>query len=830
MARTPFFQHITLACRGTMFMKTSGFYGNIWHKSCLSFVAIVVMVLGLSGSRVVAQNSFGGFTPFGELPGFDDGGVNNDNPIAVEASFEMGEGTDRGRLTLSVTLAEQWHIYSLSQKPGGPTKSEIKLTGPESVELLGPFVPNQQPKSAESTTWEGVIVEEHSGQFQWTAPIRLKDPATAKQLEIEVLLTGLTCREGEGGGCIPYRETLTATYAGSYEVPVPAGEFRNKNSVVLWKGNITPAVVKPGETAELKLTAVPDETFHVYAATTTSEMNATNFVMTQLSGLRATGPETSSKVISKEGVAGSPPVTFHEGTVTWTIPVTVPKDAQAGEYAIEGLVGYQACTDTSCRQPLGLKFASILKVDPSGTGQEAAALAFEKVRFPEVLEAADATDWIFNPEDENSATAAKIAPPNQSSLGVILGMALIGGLILNLMPCVLPVVGLKLMALVESAGEDQNKILAHNLWYTLGLLTVFWILAAVAVVLRVSYGQTLAWGQQFQFFEFRFIVTLLVFVMALSFLGTWEIPLPGFASGKASQQLQKKEGASGAFFKGMFTTVLATPCSGPLLGAVFGYTLAAPPAITFLLFTTLGLGMALPYILIGLMPSLVFWLPKPGAWMETVKQLMAFLLLGTVAYLFGGFTDDEKLPVFVTLIGAWFACWMIGRVPLWDRWQKRAGAWSGGLASATLIGVLAFAYLMPGEEVMPWQPYSRAKLAELQSEGKTVLIDFTASWCPNCIVNYNVAINTEETAAQMEELGAVPVLADWSHYDEAIGEKLRELNSNSIPLLAIYPGNDPQNPIILRDLVSQKQVLEALQAAGPSVSPGASPSAIAARN
>lgn len=811
-------------------MKTSGcFYHPQGYRSWL--MAGAVLALGLFCSPVRAQEPFGGFTQFGQVPGFDNvGGVDNENPIAVDASYEVGEGTDRGRLILSVTLAEQWHIYSLAQKPGGPTKSVIKLVGPDSVELLGPFSPDQQPKSAESTTWEGVIVEEHGGQFKWTAPIRLKDPATAKQLQIEVLLTGLTCREGEGGGCIPYRENLTASFAGTYEVPVPAGEFRDKNSVVLWKGDLSPAIVKPGEKTELKLTAVPDAGFHVYTATTTSEMNATNFVVTNLSGLRATEPETSSEVVSQDGAGGSPPVSYHKGTVTWTIPITVPEDAQAGEYSIEGLVGYQACTETSCRQPMGLKFVTTLTVNTSANQQQVAAVAFEKVRFPNVLEAADATDWVFKENANKGNTAPKAIAPNTSSLGAILGMALIGGLILNLMPCVLPVVGLKLMALVDSAGEDHNKVLAHNLWYTFGLLTVFWILAAVAIVLKVSYGQTLAWGQQFQFFEFRLVITLLVFVMALSFLGTWEIPLPGFASGKASQQLQKKEGASGAFFKGMFTTVLATPCSGPLLGAVFGYTLAAPPAITFLVFTTLGLGMALPYILIGLMPQLVFWLPKPGAWMETVKQLMAFLLLGTVAYLFGGFTEDEKLPVFVTMIGAWFACWMIGSVPLWDRWQKRVAAWSGGLVSATAIGLLAFTYLMPGEEVMPWQPYSPAKLAELQSDGKTVMIDFTASWCPNCIVNYNIAINTEATAAKLKELGAVPVLADWSQHDEAIGEKLRELNSNSIPLLAIYPGSDPENPIILRDLVSQQDVLEALQAAGPSVSPGGSSGAIAARN
>jgi suppressor for copper-sensitivity B len=811
-------------------------------KYITGVAAVACLFLGVSTLPVSAQSDqFGGFTPFGEVPGFESaGGVSDDNPIAVTATFEQGEGTDRGRLTLSIALADQWHIYSLNQKPGGPTKTTIQLTGPEGVVLTGPFVPDQSPKSEVSTVWEGVTVEEHSGEFKWTAPIQFSDPAAAKGLEITVAMSGLTCREGEGGGCIPYRETLTASFEGTYEVPKLASEFREKNSVVVWKGQLANSVVAPGGKTELQLTAIPDEGFHVYEATTTSKMNATNFVLTQLSGLKAFEPQTYNAVITQESSDGLPALSYHEGNVTWSIPILVPKDAQVGEYAIEGLVGYQACTETSCRQPLGVRFVGTLKVDPLGASEaKEVALAFEKVRFPTVLEAADETKWVSSvnaiENDDKGEPTVSNAPKDdssfsESSLVVILGAALIGGLILNLMPCVLPVVGLKLMALVDSAGEDHGKVLAHNLWYSLGLLSVFWLLAAIAIFLRLRFGENLAWGQQFQFFEFRLVLTLLVFVMALSFLGTWEIPLPGFASGKASQQLQKKEGASGAFFKGVFTTVLATPCSGPFLGAVFGFTVAAPPAITFLIFTTVGLGMALPYIVIGLMPQLVFWLPKPGAWMETVKQLLAFLLLGTVAYLFSLFSDVQKLPVFITLIGAWFACWMIGQVPLWDKLQRRLVAWGGGLATASVIGILAFRLLIPGEEVMQWQPYSAAQLAKLNSEGKTVLIDFTASWCPNCIVNYKVAINTQETADKIKELNAVPMLADWSNYDEEIGVKVRELKSNSIPLLAIYPGSDPNNPIILRDLVSQSQVLEALDRAGPSVSPRSSGTTVASRN
>ena len=395
-------------------------------------------------------------------------------------------------------------------------------------------------------------------------------------------------------------------------------------------------------------------------------------------------------------------------------------------------------------------------------------------------------------------------------------MAICGGLILNLMPCVLPVVGLKVMAFAEQAGENRGRVLMLNLWYTLGILVVFWALAILASLPSLSFK----WGEQFTYFEFRYGVTLLVFAMALSFLGVWEIPIPGFVGGNTTQKLQRKEGASGAFFKGIFTTILATPCSGPLLGTVFAYTIDQPAYITFGVFTAVGFGMALPYLLIAIYPGLLAYFPKPGAWMDTLKQLLAFLLLGTVVYLFNGFSDQHRVWVFASLVGVWFGCWLIGQVPAWDSLNRRLIAWAGGIASATLICVLGFRLLVPGPPVLNWEPYDEARLQELQGEGRTVLIDFTAKWCINCMVNYNVAINTPATSKLVDELDAIPMLADWTDQNEEIKTKLLELNSNSIPVLAIYPGRNPQAPIVLRDILTQGDVLKALRKAGSSVDPG----------
>ncbi len=201
--------------------------------------------------------------------------------------------------------------------------------------------------------------------------------------------------------------------------------------------------------------------------------------------------------------------------------------------------------------------------------------------------------------------------------------------------------------------------------------------------------------------------------------------------------------------------------------------------------------------------------------METLKQLMAFLFLGTVAYFFAQFSEDHKVPVFVTLIAVWFGCWIIGQVPNWAEMQKRVAAWVTGIAVATLISVGAFHYLKPNDQ-LAWKDYDEISLASLQNSGKTVLLDFGAKWCATCQVNYRVAINTEETRKVLDELDAVAMYADWTDQSDAIKEKLEELNSRSIPLLVIYPAGRPHEPIVLRDLVTQQDVIEALRQAGAS--------------
>ena len=798
-------------------------------------------------------------------------------PATFAASYAAVSDTE-GVLTVEAKLSGDWHVYSTTQAAGGPTPTKIKVMGPAGVEVTGPFKADRPPLITSNQAWPGLKIEEHGGLVRWQAPVRF--PAGFRG-EIQVAVTALACLTD--GSCIPQNPKLKAAHVegaarvegaakgmakdGGKPAAIEVREeidpaegatpFRDKRYVVEWVGKVVPAKVAPGGRAVLELTAKPDATFHVYAAAVDDTESRTNFVITEKGGLKFGPPKPPSDPIIKEMGAGLPAAHYHEGEVTWSIPIEIPADAAPGEKLLRGVIAYQACTDTSCQQPKALKFVARVDVDPAAKGPAyAQAVRFATSPLGAAKDAAAETKWV-DPLAINDGAGGSLpivsqvdSPQGTSggatrgadergerqaavplSLALVMLMAVGGGLILNLMPCVLPVVGLKIMSFASQAGENRGKVLALNLAYTLGILVVFWALAGLAIFSTYSAGQKLlgvegqlVWGQQFQYFGFRFPVTIVVFALALSFLGVWEIPLPGFVGGRSSQDLQKKEGFSGAFFKGIFTTVLATPCSGPLLGAVFAYTLGKSALVILAIFTAIGLGMALPYLLIALFPPLIAFLPKPGGWMDILKQILGFLLLATVVYLFSLFPDPERVPVFMSLIGVWFGCWLIGLVPNWQELPRRLAAWGAGIASAAAVAYLAFSMAGGGKEVVAWEPYNESRLTQLREEGKTVLIDFTAKWCLTCQLNYKVAINTESTGELVNKLGAVAMLADWTDHSEEIREKLQELQSNAIPLLAIYPGAAPDKPIVLRDLVTQGDVLEALRKAGPSVSKGANAS------
>ncbi|MEN6451200.1 MAG: thioredoxin family protein [Thermoguttaceae bacterium] len=467
-------------------------------------------------------------------------------------------------------------------------------------------------------------------------------------------------------------------------------------------------------------------------------------------------------------------VETHRGSVTWSAPIELAGGADPASAKIEGKITFQCCHKKDGCMTGGLPFLA-------GVSHEAPP-----------------------------AAAASANSVDSGALWLQLLAAFVGGLILNVMPCVLPVVSLKILAFVQQAGESRGRIFALNVWYSAGLLAVFMILATLAV----SVG--LAWGEQFTLPWFKVTMTAFVFAMALAFLGVWQLPIPGFVGTGRTNELQQKEGPSGAFFKGVFTTILATPCSGPFLGPVFGYLLNQPPQVVYYVFAAVGLGMASPYLLIGAFPKLIGFLPKPGAWMGAFEQLMGFLLLATVVYLFSTLSHWYFIPTLALLVSVWFACWWIGRTPLTASPRVRATAWWGGFATITLVALLSFTLLF-WQPIIPWQRFTPAALEQARAEGKTVMVDFTADWCPNCKANSRFAIERAAVLRLVSANGVVPMLADWTDRSPTIKQTLNDLGCNSIPVLAIWPtAQTGQKPIVLQDLLKERDVLEALKQAGPS--------------
>ena len=413
---------------------------------------------------------------------------------------------------------------------------------------------------------------------------------------------------------------------------------------------------------------------------------------------------------------------------------------------------------------------------------------------------------------------AKPATAEVTVLSAI-GLAFLGGLILNLMPCVFPVLFLKGLALVHSSQEEKSHQRTHGLVYTAGILVSFWIIVAVLLALR-SGGSQLGWGFQLQSPGFVAILALLMFFLALSLAGQFEL---GLSLTSAGNNLAQKQGLAGSFFTGILAVVAATPCMGPLMGAAIGFALAQPSWVTFAVFTSLALGLAVPYLILSMNPQWTSILPKPGAWMEVLKQLTAVPLFATAIWLtwvYGqlhagatggpsssaGTGVDSIVPLLSGFLLLAIAGWALGR------WPAR---WSSGIAALLLIAVaigLNTAHLRVSVHVGDpvWKPWSPAALAAARATGHPVFVDYTAAWCLSCQVNEHAVLQSTEVKARLAA-GQVELLkADWTNYDADITQSLAAVNRSGVPTYVIYPPGPKANPDVLPEILTKSIVLKAL--------------------
>ena len=394
-----------------------------------------------------------------------------------------------------------------------------------------------------------------------------------------------------------------------------------------------------------------------------------------------------------------------------------------------------------------------------------------------------------------------------TTLGAI-GLAFLGGIILNLMPCVFPVLFLKGLALVQSSGEERSRLRSHGLVYTLGILVSFWIIVGVLLALRAG-GSQAGWGFQLQSPTFIAILAAGLFFFALSLAGQFDL---GLSLTSVGGDLAQKQGYTGSFFTGVLATIVATPCTAPLMGAAIGFALAQPAGITFAVFTALGLGLATPYLLVSFQPAWMRVLPRPGAWMETLKQLTAVPLFGTaiwLAWVFGNLHGPNTQGVDQLARLLW--CFLLLAIAGWalGRWPAR---WSSAIA-AVLIAAIALVIPLyhPKDTTMVWAPYSQKALNQARAAGHPVFIDFTAAWCLSCQVNERVVLRSAEVQHEFAKNHVTLLKADWTQYDPEITKQLASIKRSGVPTYVIYPASASASADVLPELLTKPIVLAAIK-------------------
>jgi thiol:disulfide interchange protein len=391
-----------------------------------------------------------------------------------------------------------------------------------------------------------------------------------------------------------------------------------------------------------------------------------------------------------------------------------------------------------------------------------------------------------------------------------IGLAFLGGIILNLMPCVFPVLFLKGLALVQSSGEERSRLRSHGLVYTLGILVSFWAIVAVLLVLRAG-GSQAGWGFQLQSPTFIALLAAGLFFFALSLAGQFDL---GLSLTSVGGELAQKQGYTGSFFTGVLATIVATPCTAPLMGAAIGFALAQPAGITFAVFTALGLGLAAPYLLLSFNPAWTRLMPRPGAWMETLKQLTAVPLFGTViwlAWVYGRLYSGSAGAQGIDQVTRLMLCLLLLAVAGWvlNKWPAR---WSSAIA-ALVLGILAVAIPLyqPKDTTLVWQPYSQQTLDAARASGHPVFIDFTAAWCLSCQVNERLVLRSSDVQKQFSDRKVTLLKADWTQYDPEITKQLAAVNRSGVPTYVIYPANAQAMADVLPELLTKDIVLTALE-------------------
>jgi thiol:disulfide interchange protein DsbD len=412
-----------------------------------------------------------------------------------------------------------------------------------------------------------------------------------------------------------------------------------------------------------------------------------------------------------------------------------------------------------------------------------------------------------------------VAPGNTSvrtAWAGALALAFAGGLLLNLMPCVFPVLAIKVLSVAQRAHGNSAALRMHGVLFAAGVVGSFWLIAGLLLALRAQ-GTALGWGYQLQSPVVVAGLSVLFFVLGLNLSGVFHF---GTRLQALAGAVRARNAHIDALLSGALATAVASPCTAPFMGAALGFALVQPAAEAMSVFTALALGMALPFVVLTFVPQLTRRLPRPGVWMETLRQVLAFPLYASVVWLLWVLGQQTGLDALARMLFALLllaaALWALGRTAQ----ARRTGRWlTRTIAAALLAGALSLAWTgtQPSAQVRTagagaWQPWSEAAVQEALAQGRPAFVDFTAAWCVTCQVNKRLVLQADEVERRFQQLGVVRLRADWTNRDPAISSALARLERSGVPVYALYlPAR--REPQLLPEVLTRRLVLDALDRA-----------------
>ncbi len=406
-----------------------------------------------------------------------------------------------------------------------------------------------------------------------------------------------------------------------------------------------------------------------------------------------------------------------------------------------------------------------------------------------------------SPQNLTDLPVADVPTTDTSWLLAVL-LAMLGGAILNLMPCVFPVLSIKALSLANS-GEDASHRRQHGWAYTAGVVLSFVAIAAALLLVRAG-GEAVGWGFQLQSPALVLGLVYLFFILGMALLGVLEL---GSGLSNIGGKLAAKGGLKGSFFTGMLATLVASPCTAPFMGTALGYAMTQPALASLSVFAALGLGMALPFLALTYVPNLHRWLPKPGAWMETFKELLAFPLLLTAIWLLwvlGRQTGADHLALALCgLLSLGFGLWL---------WRKR------GTANRLIaLAAVALAIYLPAnvqeQQDDGWQPYQASSWQSVRAQGRPVFVNVTADWCLTCLANEKLVFSQREVQIEIADADLQLIKADWTRYNPEITQLLAQYQRNGVPLYLMFPANPEADPEVLPQILTPDSFTDALERA-----------------